>query len=165
MHFVWQDVVRDYELDYQGIVNNSNYLRYMEHARHQHLVALGVDFAKLHELGTDLVLVSSQINFKNSLRSGDHYIVTSDFSLEGRIRFKTTQQIMRASDQLLIAEGEHICVAISTDTRRPKRFDALTQKILDNTSVPPLGTRLHTSNSTTRNAISTTIGALIQEVM
>ena len=28
--------VRDYEVDSQGIVNNANYLHYLEHTRHHH---------------------------------------------------------------------------------------------------------------------------------
>ena len=32
--FVLPLTVRDYELDVQGIVNNANYLHYLEHTRH-----------------------------------------------------------------------------------------------------------------------------------
>ena len=33
--FQLEMMVRDYECDIQGIVNNANYLHFMEHTRHQ----------------------------------------------------------------------------------------------------------------------------------
>ena len=41
--------VRDYECDIQGIVNNANYLHYIEHTRHLYLTSLGVSYARLQE--------------------------------------------------------------------------------------------------------------------
>ncbi len=119
MSYIWQDLVRDYELDYQGIVNNSNYLRYMEHARHQCLLARGVDFAALHASGVDLVLVHSEIDFKRPLRSNDGYAVTCEIALVGRIRFQIQQTITRTRDDALIATGMHLCVAVSVSSGRP----------------------------------------------
>ena len=40
--------VRDYECDIEGIVNNANYLHYLEHTRHLFLKSIGVSLAKLH---------------------------------------------------------------------------------------------------------------------
>ena len=34
--------VRDYECDYEGLVNNAVYLNYLEHARHEFLKQSGV---------------------------------------------------------------------------------------------------------------------------
>lgn len=40
--------VRDYEVDVQGIVNNANYLHYMEHTRHEFCRNAGFSFADMH---------------------------------------------------------------------------------------------------------------------
>ena len=39
--------VRDYECDMQGYVNNAIYQNYLEHARHEYLQRLGINFAIL----------------------------------------------------------------------------------------------------------------------
>ena len=38
-------MVRDYECDIEGIVNNANYLHYTEHTRHLFLKHCGLSFA------------------------------------------------------------------------------------------------------------------------
>lgn len=129
MGFVWRDVVRDYELDCQGIVNNSNYLRYMEHARHQHLLSLGIDFAALHAAGVDLVVARSEIDFKSPLVSQDSYQVTSEIEVMGPVRFKISQQIFREKDQRLMAQGVHVCAAIRRSDGRPVRCPELLAKV------------------------------------
>ena len=41
-------MVRDYECDIEGIVNNANYLHYAEHTRHLFLRRCGLSFADMH---------------------------------------------------------------------------------------------------------------------
>ena len=48
--------VRDYECDLQGVVNNSNYQHYMEHARHEFLETTGTSFSALHNQGIDVMV-------------------------------------------------------------------------------------------------------------
>ena len=67
--------VRDYELDMQGIVNNSVYQNYLEHARHEYLHFHGIDFANLTERGVILVVKHISMDFKNSLKSKDQFKV------------------------------------------------------------------------------------------
>ena len=48
--------VRDYECDLQGVVNNAVYQNYLEHARHEYLKSIGIDFAALTLQGINLVV-------------------------------------------------------------------------------------------------------------
>lgn len=72
--------VRDNELDAQGIVNNSNYMIYLSHARHNHGDALGINHTSFAEMGLNLVITSCTIKFKNSLLANEKFIVTSEIS-------------------------------------------------------------------------------------
>ena len=49
--------VRDYEVDSQGIVNNANYLHYLEHTRHEFCQQAGVSFRDMQREGIDLSLI------------------------------------------------------------------------------------------------------------
>ena len=66
--------VSDYEIDYQGIVNNANYLHYLEHTRHEFCKLAGLTFGRMHELGIDPVLAHADISYKSPLRIGDAFI-------------------------------------------------------------------------------------------
>ena len=61
--------VRDYECDLEGIVNNANYQHYMEHTRHEFLLAAGISFAEMYQAGITPVVARIQIAFKTPLRS------------------------------------------------------------------------------------------------
>lgn len=75
--------VRDYELDYQGIVNNANYLHYMEHTRHEFCKQAGLSFGRMHELGIDPVLAHVEIDYRRPLRIGDNFVSCLNLSRRG----------------------------------------------------------------------------------
>ena len=60
--FEYEMEVRDYELDFQGVVNNSNYQHYLEHARHQFLKTRGGSMSALHDAGVDPDRKSTRLN-------------------------------------------------------------------------------------------------------
>lgn len=110
--YVYEAEVRDSELDIQGIVNNSNYMVYMEHARHKYLKHLGVDFKDMHDRGFDLVLFRTEIDFKDSLKSDDEFFVVSKLNFSGRARFVFEQQILRKSDKKIMTNAKNYGVCV-----------------------------------------------------
>lgn len=109
--FEHKDKVRDYELDVQGIVNNSNYQHYLEHARHEFLLSKGISFTELHYKGVDCVVSGIEMRFKTPLKSRDEYIVRIEVKKEG-IRYIFLQDIYRASDNKLCLKSkvEAVCL-------------------------------------------------------
>lgn len=95
--------VRDYECDLQGVVNNSVYQNYLEHARHEMLKAFGLDFAALTQAGVDLVVIRAELDYKASLRPGDVFEVRSHLERVSRVKFAFVQDIVRMpSEQLML---------------------------------------------------------------
>lgn len=96
--------VRDYECDLQGVVNNSVYQNYLEHTRHEYMNSIGLDFADLFKRGIVAVVARVDIQYKQSLVSGDEFISKLYVVLEG-IRYMFYQDIYRASDNKLCTKG------------------------------------------------------------
>lgn len=104
--------VRDYELDLQGIVNNANYQHYLEHARHEFLCDMNIDFAKLHEEGKDLIVTRIEIDYKYPLKSRDKFKVVSSIQKEGYLRIVFDQQIQRVPDDKVIIKAKVMGVCL-----------------------------------------------------
>lgn len=66
--------VRDYEVDSEGIVNNANYLHYLEHTRHEFCRAAGFSFREMHREGIDPVVSHIDIRYIKSLGLGDSMV-------------------------------------------------------------------------------------------
>ena len=109
--------VRDYECDMQGIVNNSVYQNYLEHARHQYLKSIGVDFKSYTEEEINLVVIRVELDYKHSLTSGDKFIVTVDLKKESRIKFAFLQNIYLVPDNKPVIIGKVIGVAVNSKGR------------------------------------------------
>ncbi|MBN2739065.1 MAG: acyl-CoA thioesterase [Spirochaetales bacterium] len=102
--------VRDYELDLQGIVNNSVYQNYLEHARHRFLKASGADFAKLHDQGIDAVVTRVELDFKRSLVANDSFWVGLNWERKGRTQIAFLQDIYRGDELILRGKVFTACI-------------------------------------------------------
>lgn len=127
--FKLTDKVRDYECDLQGVVNNSNYQHYMEHARHEFLESLGENFGRLHDEGLDAFVSRVEIRFKVSLRGGDLYTSCLNVHKQG-VKLVFEQDIYRTSDGVLAVSGTVESVMVENGKlTRGEYFDELLKKL------------------------------------
>ena len=116
--------VRDYETDSQGIVNNANYLHYLEITRHDFCEEAGTSFRAMQEQGLDPVVRKIEIEYLTSLPMGDTLISCLRMRLKGA-RFNFEQDIYHS------VTGEPVVKAIVTvvclENGRLSRGDILAQ--------------------------------------
>lgn len=121
--------VRDYELDCQGIVNNANYQHYIEHTRHEFILAHGISFADLHQRGIDAVVARLTMSFKTPLRSGDDFLSCLYVQKEG-IKYVFSQDIYRQKDHQLClrAKVDIVCLVDGELVRNVPELDRLLEE-------------------------------------
>ena len=110
--------VRDYECDLSGIVNNANYLHYLEHARHKFLKALGVDFVDWVSQGVHMVVIRMELDFLKPLRSGDRFLVGVNTERISRLRFGLFQDIYSLPEHHPILKAK-VIVTVIDESGRP----------------------------------------------
>ena len=96
--------VRDYECDMAGIVNNSVYMNYLEHARHEFIRTLGLDFMGLYEAGIITFVARADLSYKTPLKSGDSFVVKIRMEHSG-VKYIFYQDIYRLPDGKLCFKG------------------------------------------------------------
>ncbi|MFC1922932.1 acyl-CoA thioesterase [Chloroflexota bacterium] len=110
--------VRDYECDFQSIVNNAVYQHYLEHTRHEFLRQNGVNVTSLAKRGTNLVVIRAEIDYLYPLQSGDKFFVGLNLERFSRLRFSFLQDIYRLPDNKSILESKIIGTSVS-ETGKP----------------------------------------------
>ncbi len=99
--YIMEMEVRDYELDCEQIVNNANYLHYMEHTRHKFCQDVGLSFIEMHNSGLDAVVRKIEIEYITSLRGGDTFLSCLRLERKGP-RFIFHQDIVRPNGEVCV---------------------------------------------------------------
>lgn len=122
--------VRDYELDAEGIVNNANYLHYLEHTRHLFCKSEGFSFADMRKQGIDPVLAKVTISYHTPLVSGD--VMTSRLNMR-RVgpRFIFTQWIINSKGQSVVKAEVTVVALVNGKLSRGDELAAPFTKYLD----------------------------------
>lgn len=116
--------VRDYECDFQGIVNHAVYLHYLEHARHEFAKQRGLNVVALAQQGLNLVIIRAELDYKAPLRNGDEFSVSVWAERYSRARLRFHQQITRAPAGQLCMQAQ-LTVAAMNARGRPCWSDQL----------------------------------------
>lgn len=111
--------VRDYECDMQGIVNNSVYQNYLEHARHEYIKTLDINWADYAKRGINMIVIRVELDYKLPLTSGDIFNVSVEIKRESRLKFVANQQIIRKSDGKLMVDAK-VFTTVLNEKGRPK---------------------------------------------
>lgn len=113
--------VRDYEVDSQGIVNNANYLHYLEHTRHEFCEKMGFTFRDMQRQGIDPVVSRIEIDYHTPLQLAQ--TMTSKLYLERRgARFLFHQDIFTPDGRLAVSA---LVTVVSLEHGRLSRGDAI----------------------------------------
>ena len=129
--FTLEMAVRDYECDLQGVVNNAVYQNYLEHARHEYLKTLNIDFAALSARGINLVVVRAELDYKVSLTSGDRFAVTVQPERVSPVRIGFRQTIYRLPDRKVAIQALVTGTALNAKGRPqlPDELQALLEQV------------------------------------
>ncbi len=116
--------VRDYEVDAEGIVNNANYLHYLEHTRHEFCQFAGFTFREMHSQGIDPVLRKVEIEYLTPLGLGEEMISKLNISRKGA-RFIFQQDIYKPDGTPVV---KSIVTVACLENGRLGRGELLAQK-------------------------------------
>lgn len=95
--FKTEMTTRDYECDVQGVVNNANYVHYLEATRHAWLQGEGFSFRKWHDEGIDMMVSEIDIRYKTPLKGQEKFLSCLNLHRDGA-RFVFDQDIYRQED-------------------------------------------------------------------
>jgi acyl-CoA thioester hydrolase len=118
--------VRYAETDQMGVVYHANYLVWFEIGRVELMRQRGLDYKQLEiEEGCWIAVVEAMARYKAPARYDDELIIeTVVCSLRGPI-IRFGYKILRATDKLLLCEGETVHVVLGRDMKRraiPKKY-------------------------------------------
>ncbi len=122
--FNYRRNVQDDDLDLQGHVNNVEYVRWMQDAAVAHISSLGWTPEKHLENGIVWVASTHTIHYRSPAFQGDSVVVRTWVENMRKVRSLRKYEIIRDSDETLLAVAETDWALLSVEEQRPVRIPA-----------------------------------------
>lgn len=114
--------VRNYEVDWQGVVHNANILLYFEVGRIAYLKDIGVRVDLDSIVGESRVVIArNEIDYRSAARFGDALDVLTRVSLIRNTSFAFEGILEESGSHRVVAENVSVHVWLDAVTGRPKR--------------------------------------------
>lgn len=98
--------VQYYETDAMRVAHHSNFIRWMEEARHDFLIQLGVPYEKLERSGIIIPVLAVDCEYKHAVHYSDFvkiFITVESFS---GLFFEVSYRMVNLDDTVIFAQGK-----------------------------------------------------------
>jgi len=116
-------IVRSYECDSYGHVNNANYLNYLEYGRMEYLHAIGFDYNGLVKAGFYLYVTHIDIYYKASAFLDDKLFIEVAPTVLKTVQGTFHQKIYK-EDGTVCAEADVSWASVNSTNGRPSKIPA-----------------------------------------
>jgi acyl-CoA thioester hydrolase len=117
-------IVRTYECDSYGHVNNANYLNYLEYGRYEYLRSIGFDYPEMIRAGFGIYVARIEIDYRKSAMPDDTLLIRSWPVKKGAVSGIIAQEIRRGEDVIVEAKVTWASVdSRGMPAKLPKEWD------------------------------------------
>jgi acyl-CoA thioester hydrolase len=120
--FHWKHTIVDDEIDGQDHANNVAYVEWLQSAAVAHSAAQGWPGSRYKEIGYGWVVRRHTIEYLQPAFAGDSIVVRTWVATMRRVSSLRKYQILRASDNALLAKAETLWAFIDYQARQPRRI-------------------------------------------
>jgi YbgC/YbaW family acyl-CoA thioester hydrolase len=113
-----------FDTDAGGVVHNIVYLRFIETARTLLAIQMGMDFEEIQRTGIHAVVTRTEIDYKRPARLGEILRVEGRVTEWSGIRFWVEFEVIRASDNAVLATSRQALALVQVSTGKPVRLPA-----------------------------------------
>jgi acyl-CoA thioester hydrolase len=122
--------IMSFETDYQGIVNNTEFVRFIERVRYALSKKLGLTFKQVRSAKLWIVMARVEINYISPGRFEDVMVGTGWVEKVGKTSITLGYEFKLKGAKRLIADAKQVMVFVDTVHLKPKPIPARLRKNL-----------------------------------